>query len=149
MQALILLAIVGLPLIILVDSKRRLGKYNWGWAIFALVILFGAMGQLGNQLRVSPNLGQRYSTADLVGTLIGAYAGGFALYRVMTRRKSAVHHSDLRNSQAGLESNEPPAPPPPQERTCLTCGEIYHPDDYLKEAAAWYCSICKGELLKE
>ena len=90
-----LIMLFGMPIIILVDSKRRLGWYSFGWAIITLLGMFGAMGSLGRQFRASGG-----DAALLLGGLVGACAGSFALYRSMTRQQAQDNSSNPGNTEA-------------------------------------------------
>jgi len=88
MQILILLAVLFLPVVILVDSKKRLGRPRWGWALFSGFVLMSALGQIGREFQSTSGGSGLFGMAFLLGGLIGAWLGLFSLYRVMTRKKS-------------------------------------------------------------
>ena len=71
---------------ILWDSQRRLGRYCWGWAAFAFISSFAAIGQIGKDLQAVPHPSPK-ATAGMLGGLTGAGAGVFTLYRMRTQPK--------------------------------------------------------------
>jgi hypothetical protein len=56
--------------------------------------MFGCIAQLAKYFKVSGGFGDNLSIAQLLGALSGAYAGGFFLYRVMTKQKSQDHPTE-------------------------------------------------------
>jgi len=88
MQILILLVVVSLPVVILVDSKKRLGRPRWGWALISGFVLMSALGQIGREFQSTSGGSGSFNMAYLFGGLIGAWLGLFGLYRAMTRKKS-------------------------------------------------------------
>jgi|GEM_PF-5576185 len=71
--------------LILWDSQRRLKKLKWGWASFTFISCFGAIAQLGRDLKTTGVSGS-FGVATIFGILVGAAAGLFTLYRVMNRK---------------------------------------------------------------
>lgn len=85
MQIVILLIVLSLPAAILIDSKKRLGKPRWGWAIIAGFIFMSALGQIARDMQATGDSGS-FGVASLVGGFAGAWAGFFTLYRILTRK---------------------------------------------------------------
>jgi hypothetical protein len=88
MQIVILLIVLSLPAAILIDSKKRLGKPRWGWAIISGFVFMSALGQIARDMQATGGSAS-FGIAGLVGGLAGAWLGFFTLYRVLTRKKAA------------------------------------------------------------
>jgi len=87
MQIIILLGVLSLPIAILLDSKRRLGRQRWGWALFSGFILMSGMGrEISSDMQSLTSPGS-LSMTDLLGFLTGMWIGLFLLYRGLTRKK--------------------------------------------------------------
>ncbi|MCP3927931.1 MAG: hypothetical protein GY705_02385 [Bacteroidetes bacterium] len=82
-----LLILIGLPILIFIDSKIRLGRFSWGWAFMSLIITIGTMVAVANIFKSLKGLEQGQIISILIGSIVGAYVGGFTLYRAMSRRR--------------------------------------------------------------
>jgi putative Mn2+ efflux pump MntP len=88
MQIIILLVVISLPVVILIDSKKRLGRFRWGWALISGFMLMTVLGQIGSEVQAIGRSGSRVM-AHLLGGFIGGWLGLFALYRGFTRKKTS------------------------------------------------------------
>src|SRR5215813_9985024 len=92
------LLLLSLPMTILVDSRNRLGKRSWGWALGMLVLAF-----MGFSVGVVALLFTGYLSSSIGGSFEGSRAANqvteliglaimwvfcFAIYRLATRRKA-------------------------------------------------------------
>jgi hypothetical protein len=92
LAALLLLAAPFLvPVWILIDSKKRLGRYSWGWALFTAFTLLGLAGQLSRDLQALSRADAASGTLGMLwGHIAGAYFGAFGFYRALTSGKKKV-----------------------------------------------------------
>ena len=89
--SLLLIAPAVVPIWILVDSKKRLGSYSWGWAIFAGLSLFGIAGETGRELQALSEISGKDGFAGMLwGKVAVAYLGLPFFYRSVTRSKERV-----------------------------------------------------------
>lgn len=84
MQPLTILTIMfvlSLPITILLDSKLRLGKLRWGWALISIYVLMSVIPTIGH-ISLPENIGY------FLGGIIGAWVGFFLLYKMITSKKT-------------------------------------------------------------
>jgi hypothetical protein len=72
MTVIIFIILFSLPIAILIDSKMRLGKYKWGWAIFSLISYMGVISYIGK------SISGKSRTGALIGYILGGLTGGWA-----------------------------------------------------------------------
>ncbi|MES9970099.1 MAG: hypothetical protein ABW092_08700 [Candidatus Thiodiazotropha sp.] len=97
---------VVVPLWILSDSKARLGKYSWGWALFAGVSALGLIQLTGTNFRAAAGHGPLV-LGTLLGSLFVAYSVLFAMYRGGTGKVISIRETlNDRIREQGLGSYE-------------------------------------------
>ncbi|HIC90594.1 MAG TPA: hypothetical protein EYP21_00735 [Syntrophaceae bacterium] len=70
--------------VIFKDSKKRLGKYHWKWAIGMGLLLMSAIGQ--EYRYILSRLEKWVELGSFLGSLFGLWIGCFLLYRLSTRK---------------------------------------------------------------
>jgi hypothetical protein len=86
MLILVLLFAVSLPIAILLESKKRLGRPRWGWALFSGFSLLAVFGQINREL-LAAGASDPASLGYVFGGLTAAWVGLFMFYRARTRKK--------------------------------------------------------------
>lgn len=86
MLILVLLFAVSLPIAILFESKKRLGRPSWGWALFSGFVLLAVFGQINREL-LAAGASDPASLGYVFVGLTAAWVGLFMFYRARTRKK--------------------------------------------------------------
>ena len=77
-----------MPIVILRDSKKRLRKFRWGWAVLAFIAPIGAMEQFNRQVRMLADTdATNAATGALFGIVVAVCLGPYLMYRFSTRPK--------------------------------------------------------------
>ena len=84
--AALILVPIGLPIAVLIDSKKRFGRFRWGWVVLLFIVGTGAISReiaQAKALASGPN--DTGAITWLGGTIIGFCLGGFGFYRLFAR----------------------------------------------------------------
>lgn len=83
--ALVFFALFVMPVIILSDSKKRFGRYSWGWATIAFFTIAAMLPKRG-----IPPVFDRVQLGMALGKIAGLCIGLFYLYRYTTKSRVGV-----------------------------------------------------------
>jgi hypothetical protein len=84
----VLLFVVSLSTVILFESKKRLGRPSWGWALFFGFVLMAVFGQINRELYAAGASGPA-GLGYVFGGLTATWVGLFMFYKARTRKKSS------------------------------------------------------------
>lgn len=86
---------------IYLDSEKRMGKPNWGWALGSSVLFFLALTSVG-----AADLGTAAGLGTALGGIAGLWLGTFVLYRALTKEAAARDDRRVRDrpTQKGASS---------------------------------------------
>jgi len=82
--------------VIFQDSKKRLGKPHWKWAIGMGLLFMIAIGQ--EYQYILSRLEKGVKLGSFLGSLFGLWIGCFLLYRLSTRKAAKRYTENIKNS---------------------------------------------------
>lgn len=145
MIIIIILAVISFPIAIYYDSKKRIGKPNWGWMILGLIFLLAGVVQGVKQLgQLSGPLG----SASIMGTILGVWLGTFAFYRIATRNKAKKYReriskeSEFKIGEPAISSDET------SDMTISANQTVCDACKTLNPISAKFCQSCGNPIIK-